>query len=109
MNKLILCLANSYKHGGRCIAGIELELDGKKLKIVRSSYGIPVWIRPISHSSAGEVPMCDASKIAILSLVMVHNVSYAGSCSHSEDYYYESLKMIKTINPSDTFLKHYID
>ncbi len=109
MDKLILCLANSNKHGGRCIAGIEVELDGEKLKIVKSSYDIPVWIRPVSHFSAGEVPMCDASRIGILSLVKVHNVSYAGSCSHSEDYYYESLEMIQTINPSDTFLKQYID
>lgn len=109
MDKLILCLANSYKHGGRCIAGIEVEIDDEKLKIIKSSYDIPVWIRPISHFSAGEVPMSDASKIGILSLVKVHNVSYAGSCSHSEDYYYESLEMIQTINPSDTFLKQCID
>ena len=27
MDKLILCLANSYKHGGRCIAGIEVSLQ----------------------------------------------------------------------------------
>ena len=31
----IICLANSYKHGGRCIAGIELK-TGK-------------WVRPVSN------------------------------------------------------------
>lgn len=30
MDKLILCLANSYKEGGRCIAGIEVELEEVK-------------------------------------------------------------------------------
>ena len=34
----IVCLANSYKNGGRCIAGIE---------IVNGNFG--PWIRPVSH------------------------------------------------------------
>ena len=49
MDKLILCLANSYKHGGRCIAGIEVSLQEGQLSINKSSYGIPIWIRPVSH------------------------------------------------------------
>ncbi|MGC9505045.1 dual OB domain-containing protein [Baaleninema sp.] len=35
----ILCLANSFKHGGRCIAGIKTDRSG--------------WIRPVSCQSDG--------------------------------------------------------
>jgi hypothetical protein len=42
--KLILCLANSRKHYGRCVAGIEL--------VDRRPVG---WIRPVSSRVGGEV------------------------------------------------------
>lgn len=109
MDKYILCLANSYKHGGRCIAGVEVELKNGSLSIVKSQYGIPLWIRPISHSAAGEVPMSDARGIDVLSVVKVRGVSYAGNGSHSEDYYYQSLESVQSLNPSDSFLKEYTD
>lgn len=109
MDKLILCLANSYKHGGRCIAGVEVELKDGILSIVKSHYGIPSWIRPVSHSATGEVPMSDARGINVLSVVKIHGVSYAGNGSHSEDYYYQSLETIQSLNPSDSFLKEYTD
>lgn len=109
MDKFILCLANSYKHGGRCIAGVEVELKDGVLSIVKSHYGVPSWIRPVSHSDAGEVPMSDARGIDVLSVVKVCDVSYAGKGSHSEDYYYKSLESIQSLNPSDSFLMEYTD
>lgn len=109
MDKLILCLANSYKYGGRCIAGIEVSVNDGKLTIQKSTYGIPVWIRPISHSVAGEVPMSDALGIKVLSLVKIIDAQYAGNASHSEDYYYRKLQLLDTLNPSDKFLKEYTD
>ncbi|MFC9652339.1 hypothetical protein [Streptomyces sp. NPDC056937] len=39
--KQLICLANSRKHGGRCIAGIDLESS--------------TWIRPISHRAGHEI------------------------------------------------------
>lgn len=109
MDKFILCLANSYKHGGRCIAGVEVDLNCGVLSVKRTQYGIPIWIRPISHSIAGEVPMCEARGIDVLSVVKVCGVSYAGQGSHSEDYYYQRLELIQLLNPSDSFLKKFID
>ena len=35
MNTFFLCLANSKKFGERCIAGIELKKDGKKISAGR--------------------------------------------------------------------------
>ena len=109
MDKLILCLANSYKHGGRCIAGIEVSLQEGQLSINKSSYGIPIWIRPVSNSAVGEVPLSDAIGIKVLSVVKIVNACYAGSGSHSEDYYYAKLQLLDTLNPSDEFLKKYTD
>lgn len=109
MDKFILCLANSYKHGGRCIAGIEVSLQEGQLSINKSSYGIPIWIRPVSNSAAGEVPLSDAIGIKVLSVVKIVNACYAGSGSHSEDYYYAKLQLLDTLNPSDEFLKKYTD
>lgn len=63
MDKYILCLANSYKHGGRCIAGIEVTINNGTYTIVRDANGVPKWLRPISHSAAGEVPNYHALNI----------------------------------------------
>lgn len=109
MDKLIFCLANSYKHGGRCIAGIEVTINNGELSIVRTSYGIPNWIRPVSRTSAGEVPNCDALGIRIFSVIKIHNAEYAGNASHSEDYYYSRLEKLGTLNPSDNFLNRFTD
>ena len=56
MKKLFVCLANSRKYSGRCIAGIELSYraDGL-LQIVENERHQPRWIRPISQSDFGEL------------------------------------------------------
>lgn len=44
----LVCLANSRKLGGRCVAG--LRMQGKQVKIGD-------WVRPVSRSEHGEVPV----------------------------------------------------
>lgn len=45
MVKRIVCLANSRKLSGRCVAGIEIDKTGKRI----------AWIRPVSASPTGEL------------------------------------------------------
>jgi hypothetical protein len=48
-----VCLANSLKEGGRCIAGIELD-DQHQPVFFR---GRPKWIRPVWTTEHGEIPL----------------------------------------------------
>lgn len=57
MKKMFICLANSKKYGGRCLAGIEACRDESgTLQIIRDTNDLPKWIRPVSHSAYGEIP-----------------------------------------------------
>ena len=48
-----ICLANSFKEGGRCIAGI--ELDANNIPVIIDNR--PKWIRPVCNTEHGEVPI----------------------------------------------------
>lgn len=109
MDKYMLCLANSYKHGGRCIAGIEVTLIDNKFRIVRDANNSPKWLRPISHNFAGEVPNEHARFINVLSIIKIAGVEYAGMYSHSEDVYYQSLTVHSNVRPSHSVLNHCLD
>lgn len=51
VTKVIVCLANSYKHGGRCVAGIEIE-PARPFALPQNRV---TWIRPVSHRPGHEV------------------------------------------------------
>jgi hypothetical protein len=56
MRKLFVCLANSRKYSGRCIAGVELcRHPNGFLKMVETPEHHPLWIRPVSQSEFGEL------------------------------------------------------
>ena len=77
MQKTIICLANSYKHGGRCIAGVSLE-DG-------------AWIRLRGESADGaleprEYVLDDGTEPRLLDIIQVE-VHYAVQTkAHPEDW-----------------------
>jgi len=52
MKTRIVCLANSFKEGGRCVAGIELNQENEV--IFKDS--IPKWIRPVCKTEHDEIP-----------------------------------------------------
>lgn len=48
----IVCFSNSFKEGGRCLAGIEID---ENLHIIKQ-YNRPKWIRPVCNTPHEEVP-----------------------------------------------------
>ncbi len=60
-----ICLANSLKEGGRCLAGI--ELDSNNLLVIIE--GKPKWIRPVYHTAHGEVPNSIAAPFRLLDIL----------------------------------------
>ncbi|HEV2618948.1 MAG TPA: hypothetical protein VGU23_03305 [Acidobacteriaceae bacterium] len=77
MRKTIMCLANSYKHGGRCIAGIDLDSNA--------------WIRLGGNSPDGalcpaEYVLDDGSEPRLLDLIEVELHYALPSAAHPEDW-----------------------
>lgn len=111
MEKYFICLANSYKHGGRCIAGIEVvpQSDGS-LGIVRHDDGRPRWIRPVSMSANGEIPNHLAESFKIFSLVKLTDVEPCPDNAHTEDVHCTRMEICPfELSPTKDFLNQLID
>ncbi len=102
MRKLFICLANSRKYSGRCIAGVELYhgTDGR-LRMVENAEHQPKWIRPISQSDFGELAAHSVRHIRLGDLVEFDATE--GGCHwnsyQSENVYFEkdSLKVVEKL------------
>ena len=111
MDKYIICLANSYKHGGRCIAGIEITFDANgKPFIVRHPDGRPVWLRPVSDSPDGSIPNEIAKDIKLFSVIKVTDVVPCPNKAHVEDIKYSQLESRHGyFTPNDNLLQLCLD
>lgn len=67
MKKRLVCLSNSKKLGGRCLAGIELDDHNNPVFI----NGSPKWIRPVSEAVHGEVPTDWVHHLNILDIIEI--------------------------------------
>lgn len=111
MDKYFICLANSYKHGGRCIAGIEVvpNPDGP-LTIVRHDDGRPRWIRPVSMAENGEIPNQLALDVKLLSLVKLTEVVPCPDKAHTEDVHCSRMECCPDkLEVDDAFLSQLVD
>lgn len=102
MDKYFICLANSYKRGGRCIAGVEVTVDAyNHWTVARHADGSPLWIRPIDKNTEyGEVLEGEACFIPLFSVVKLSGVNPCPHLSHSEDVFYQQMQPIGMIHPS---------
>ena len=111
MDKYFICLANSYKHGGRCIAGIEVEpgADGQ-LTIMRHDDGRPRWIRPVSMAENGEIPNQLALNVKLLSLVKLFGVVPCPDKAHTEDVHCSRMECCHdNLEVDDALLSQLVD
>ncbi|MEJ8756814.1 hypothetical protein WG947_07410 [Pontibacter sp. H259] len=85
MIKRFVCLANSFKEGGRCLAGVELDNDNKI--VIENDQ--PKWIRPICKTPHGEVPTYLVAEIRILDIIEVDVTGYPADRGYqSENVYF---------------------
>lgn len=68
MKTRFVCLANSHKHGGRCLAGIEIN---EQDELQRTEEGGLRWIRPVWPDKTGAIPFYRVDKIQLLDIVEV--------------------------------------
>lgn len=90
-----VCLANSFKEGGRCLAGIELDANNNP----RIINGYPKWIRPICNTPHGEVPNEIAVPYQILDIIEISNTEPKPELYQSENMLFD----VDTISKIGTF------
>lgn len=97
MKKTFICLANSKKHGERCLAGIEVSKGKKGFNIVRVG-GEPKWIRPVSNTEFGEVHRDLVRHIRLLDIIEIEMTEACPDGYQSENVYFDptSLQVIRT-------------
>lgn len=88
MKTTIICLANSYKEGGRCVAGIELN----------QHFEIPFdkkWIRPICRTQHDEIPHYLVANIKPLDIIEFEVTEHASKGFQSENVYFSTTSLKK--------------
>lgn len=87
MDTAMLCLANSKKLGGRCVAGIEVMVSDGWVEFVNVN-GTPKWIRPVSATEHGEINHGFARHINVLDVIALNNVRPCPKKAQTENVYF---------------------
>lgn len=98
MKTIFVCLANSKKENGRCIAGIELQ-NNKPLLV----NGKLKWLRPVCKTEHGEVPTYLVSHIKLFDIVEIDVTGEVPDGFQSENVLFntESISIIGKYSISD--------
>jgi len=96
MSIRLVCLANSFKERGRCLAGIELDNQNNPIIV----NGRPKWIRPICNMPHGEIPNQIAEPFQILDIIEISNTKTKPEGYQSENVLFDtnSLKKVDSFN-----------
>lgn len=81
----ILCLANSFRHGGRCVGGIELGQGNAPVM----QNGRPKWVRPVCNTEHEEVPAYLVSSINLLDIVEFDPLGIVGHGHQTENVLFD--------------------
>lgn len=106
-DRYFVCLANSYKHGGRCIAGVEINgVNDASPKLVNNS---PGWIRPIHRQTdGGAIPNEIALGINLFDIVCVRNPVPHPEGAQQENVYFDSLIVVGHTTFHTSLLDKYV-
>lgn len=94
MEKQIICMGNSYKNGGRCLAGIEIQNTASGVSIVRNQYGLPNWIRPVMSNGDNGLPEYLVGSFAMLDILAVDVTDAVPTGAHCENVHFNSIRKV---------------
>ena len=107
MSLLFVCLANSYKHNNRCLAGVLVKRSNHGFELIQDNWGHPVWFRPINRwTDAGAIPNEEAVEINLFDVIEVEESDSCPDGAQQENYYYSSLSRAGYMKPDITLLNH---
>lgn len=92
-SRFFLCLANSYKHDNRCLAGVLVKHTyNGGYEIIQDDWGHPIWFRPINRwTDAGAIPNDEAEGINLFDVIEVTDSEPCPDGAQQENHYYSSL------------------
>lgn len=96
----IICMGNSYKNGGRCLAGIEVRKTATGYNVVRNYDGSPKWIRPVMANDNQGLPETMVGTFDIFDILDVRVLDTVPSGAHSENVRFASIDRIGHYNGS---------
>jgi len=88
----IVCLANSFREGGRCLAGIELDTDNQPIFVNNR----PKWVRPVGRTAHEEVPTALVSDIFLLDIFELAPVEFHHFGHQTENLTFHPDSLVKT-------------
>jgi hypothetical protein len=96
MKKTFVCLANSKKYSGRCIAGIELQpKPGGGWRMLRNEAGRPKWIRPVSYAGYGQIEEAVVKNIRLLDVMDFEMTGICPQGYQSENVFFAQNSLMK--------------
>lgn len=98
--KSIICMGNSYKNGGRCLAGIEVRKSINGYDVVKNSEGSPKWIRPVMLNDNAGVPENLVRTFGIFDILEIDVVSDVPTGAHCENVHFRNITKIGHYNGS---------
>ena len=82
----IVCLANSFRVGGRCLGGVELDQNNNPIL----QNGRPKWVRPVCNTEHEEVPVDLVSHISLLDVIEFQSIRANGHGHQSENVLFQT-------------------
>lgn len=91
-----VCLANSFKEGGRCLAGIELNTSNNPV----FQNARPKWMRPVCNTTHHEVPTHLVSHLRVLNIIELDVTVVQQEGYQSENVFFKenSLRVVGDFN-----------
>jgi len=86
----LLCLANSYKEKGRCVAGVLLDEDNQP--VIENEK--PIWIRPVYRDGHGQIPNNICEHVQPLDIIELKDAEIIGEGYQSENTTYDENRIV---------------